>query len=193
MYEFTDEQQHFSIAGSAAPRGERQDASQEVIEVFRVEWVKTRCEANLWKSHHRKSKAREAQLLAEIRELRKERSSELKLQRKVAKLKGQLQAFTGVSGSSNVLVRQGRKIKQLRQTVEQLRNKVKGLGRQLKQLKSDNTVLRSSNARLTRTVFGEKIERTKKKYDGHGAERTHSGNYRFALGLLPRRVEVCFG
>ena len=39
------------------------------------------------------------ELLAEIRELRKEQSSELKLQRKVAKLKGQLQAFTGVSGS----------------------------------------------------------------------------------------------
>ena len=177
MYEFTDEQQQFSIAGSAAPRGERQDASQEVIEVFRVEWVKTRCEANLWKSHYRKSKAREAQLLAEIQELRKEHSSVLKLQRKVTKLKGQLQAFTGVSGSCNVLVRQGRKIKQLRQTVKQLRNKVKGLGGQLKQLQCDNAVLRSSNARLTRTVFGEKSERTKKKYDGHGAERTQgSGN-----------------
>ena len=101
----------------------------------------------------------------------------MKLQRKVTKLKGQLQAFTGVSGSCNVLVRQGRKIKQLRQTVKQLRNKVKGLGGQLKQLQCDNAVLRSSNARLTRTVFGEKSERTKKKYDGHGAERTQgSGN-----------------
>ena len=159
MYEFTDERQHSSIVGSTALRGESQDSSQEVIEVSRVEWVKTRCEANSWKSHYRKSKAREAQLLAEIRELRKEQSSELKLQRKVAKLKGQLQAFTGVSGSSNVLVRQGRMIKQLRQTIKQLRNQVKGMGGQLKQLQADNADLRSSNARLTRMVFGEKSER----------------------------------
>ena len=178
MYEFTDERQHSSIVGSTALRGESQDSSQEVIEVSRVEWVKTRCEANSWKSHYRKSKAREAQLHAEIRELRQEQSSELKLQRKVAKLKSQLQAFTGVSGSSNVLVRQGRMIKQLRETIKQLRNQVKGLGGQLKQLQADNAVLGSSNARLTRTVFGEKSERTKKRYDdAHGAERTRgSGN-----------------
>ena len=131
MYEFTDEQHQISIAGSAALGGEREEPCQEVIEVFRVEWVKTRCEANLWKSHHRKSKVREAQLLAEIQELRQEHGSELKLQRKVAKLRGQLQAFTGVSGSRNVRVRQGRMIKQLRQTAEQLRKQVKGLGGQL--------------------------------------------------------------
>ena len=183
MYEFTDEQHQISIAGSAALGGEREEPCQEVIEVFRVEWVKTRCEANLWKSHHRKSKVREAQLLAEIQELRQEHGSELKLRRKVAKLRGQLQAFTGVSGSRNVLVRQGRMIKQLRQTAEQLRKQVKGLGGQLKQLQSDNAVLRSSNARLTRTVFGEKSERTKKKYDAPGTERAQGrGN-----GSKPRR------
>ena len=91
-------------------------------EVMDIE-ILTRCEANLWKSHYRKSKAREAQLLAEIQELRKEHSSVLKLQRKVTKRvsmtgkisasnscfrslllsRRQLQAFTGVSGTCHTI------------------------------------------------------------------------------------------
>ena len=71
---------------------------------------------------------------------------------------------------------------------------MKGLGRQLKQLKSDNTVLRSSNARIdANRCLARKSNAQKRSMMGTVRSEPTVVNIDLLLGLLPRRVEVCFG
>ena len=102
MYQSTVEEQ-LNDTGDVKSRLERV-ASRCVVEVPRDEWAQTRRAAKFWKAMFTRLKVREAKFRAEVAELHREHSSELKLRRKVLRLKARLKALSGdSSGSSPVL------------------------------------------------------------------------------------------